>query len=292
MARFRLEHGPIPLHHQVYVDLRAALDAGEWDPGDRMPSERELAVRYGCSVITIRHALGELAREQRVKRTRGRGTYVIRQRIDRDFAGALSFAEEMQRRGFDPDTRVVTSLIEPAGDRVARALGIPLRASVVYLERLRLADGEPLLLEQVYLSAERFPGLLGFDLEHNSLYDLLAERFGVRVVRSREAIEPALLRAREARLLGRGRRTPALLVEGTAFDAEGEPVEVARSYVVGDRTRYFIERMVTRESWEQRRVVAPLGRGTGEAAPVRTPADELTTATPSGHPKMRRNRHR
>ena len=54
MARYRLELGPIPLHHQVYLDLKAALDAGEWAAGDRLPTERDLAGRYGCSLITVR----------------------------------------------------------------------------------------------------------------------------------------------------------------------------------------------------------------------------------------------
>jgi len=83
MARFRLEPGPIPLHHQVYLDLRSALDAGEWRPGDRLPTERELADRYGCSLITVRRALGDLAREERLQRTRGRGTIVIQPPIIR-----------------------------------------------------------------------------------------------------------------------------------------------------------------------------------------------------------------
>ena len=60
MARFRLVVGPVPLHHQVYLDLAAALDAGEWQPDDRLPPERELAERYGCSLITVRRALSEL----------------------------------------------------------------------------------------------------------------------------------------------------------------------------------------------------------------------------------------
>jgi GntR family transcriptional regulator len=93
MARFQLERGPIPLHHQVFRDLQSALDAGEWRPGDRMPTERELAERYGCSLITVRHALGELVREGRIERTRGRGTFVLQPRIDRDIAGTMSFAE-------------------------------------------------------------------------------------------------------------------------------------------------------------------------------------------------------
>jgi GntR family transcriptional regulator len=248
MAGYRLEAGPIPLHHQVYLDLRSMLDAGAWREGDRLPPERELAARYGCSLITVRHALGELAREGRIERTRGRGTHVLRQRIDHDFAGTLSFAEQMERHGLNAQTRVVSARLEPAGEAVAAALELSLGRPTIYLERLRMADEEPLILEQVHLSADRFPGLLENDLEHGSLYGLLAERYQTQITRIAEAIEPVVLRTREARLLNRTPRTPALLVEGTAFAQDGAPVEFARSYVAGDRTRYFVERGFSRSS--------------------------------------------
>jgi GntR family transcriptional regulator len=246
MARFRLELGPVPLHHQVYLDLISALEKGELKPGDRLPPERELAKRYGCSLITVRRALTELAREQRIERTRGRGTFVLRPRLELDFGGNQSFTDEMQMRGLDPATRLVEARPEPAGESVAIALDLAIGSPTLYLERLRLAGGEPLLLEQVHLPAERFPGLLASDLEHNSLYDVMTERYGVRIVRAREAIEPVLLRSREAHLLDQAAGRPALLIEGIAFTADGRPVEFARSYVRGDRTRYFVERVVVR----------------------------------------------
>jgi GntR family transcriptional regulator, N-acetylglucosamine utilization regulator len=246
MARFRLELGPIPLHHQIYLDLTAALDAREWRPGDRLPTERVLAEQYGCSLITIRRALGELVREGRLERTRGRGTFVLPPRIDVDFAGSLSFSEEMQTRGLDPETRLIAARPEAAGQAVAAALGLELGSPTLYLERLRSADGEPLLLEQVHLPAERFPGLLAMDLEQGSLYELLSERYGVRVSRAREALEPVLLRAREARLLARRPGSPALLIEGIATTADGTPIEFGRTFVRGDRTRYYVERVVVR----------------------------------------------
>ena len=269
MARFRLELGPVPLHHQVYLDLRAALDAGEWRPGDLLPPERQLAARYGCSLITVRRALSELAREGRLERTRGRGTTVLRPRIERDFTGTLSFAEEMQDRGLDPETRLLAARPESAGEHVAQALGIEAGSPTLYVERLRLAAGEPLLLEQVHLPAERFPGLLASDLEHGSLYDILTARYGTRISRAREALEPVLLRAREARLLDQAPRSPALLIEGIAFGADGEPVEFARSFVRGDRTRYYIERVVVRSSWQ----TAPDARDGHGPSKRRRPAD-------------------
>jgi GntR family transcriptional regulator len=249
VARFELERGPIPLHHQVLRDLAAALDAGEWKPGDRMPPERELAERYGCSLITVRHALGELVRQGRIERTRGRGTFVLAPRLDRDIAGTMSFAEEMRRRGLDPANRVITSRIEPAGESVAAVLDIADTDPIVFLERVRLGGGEPLLLEQVRLPAERFPGLLAFDFERRSLYDILAEHYGVRVVRARETVEPVVLARREALLLDLSPRSLALQIDGVAYGADGLAVEVARSFVRGDRTRYYLERDVVRASW-------------------------------------------
>jgi GntR family transcriptional regulator len=271
MARFQLERGPIPLHHQVFRDLKSALDANEWRPGERMPTERELAERYGCSLITVRHALSELVREGRIERTRGRGTFVLQPRIDRDIAGAMSFSEEMQRRGLDPTTRVVTARIEPAGEAIAGSLGVAADAPVVYLERVRLGSGEPLLLEQARLPAERFPGLLAFDLERRSLYDILSERYSTRIVRAREAVEPVVLKRREAELLDLSTRSLALQIDGVAFAADGSAVEAARSFVRGDRTRYYLERDVVRAHWldstdRMRVAVAGVGRRDGGAA--------------------------
>ncbi len=271
MARYRLELGPVPLHHQVYLDLVTALDAGEWKPGDQLPTERDLAERYGCSLITVRRALGELVREQRLERTRGRGTFVLHPRIDRDMEGHLSFTDEMRLRGMEPSTRIVASRPQSAGVAVAAALGLEPGSPILYLERLRLADGEPLLLEQVHLPAERFPGLLASDLEGGSLYDLLADRYGTRVAKARELLEPILLPAREARLLGRRRGAPALLIEGIAATADGTPVEFGRTYVRGDRTRYYVERVVVRPRWITR----------GESEGDSTVADELRPKAPA-----------
>ena len=241
MARYRLEPGPIPLHHQVYLHLRDAIEAGTWSVGDRLPPERELAEHYGCSLITVRRALADLAREERIERTRGRGTFVMAPRIVRDLTSTVSFAEEMELRGFEPRTVLLTARQEPASESVANALRVAPDAPVFFLERLRSAGDTPLLLEQVRLSAERFPDLLQADLERGSLYGFLAERHDSHVERLSETIEPVLLPAREARLLGQSRRIPALLVDGVAFDGAGRPVEVSRTFVPGRRSKFLVE---------------------------------------------------
>jgi GntR family transcriptional regulator len=269
LARFRLQLGPIPYYHQVYLDMRAMIDDGRWQSGHHVPPERELARNYGVSLITVRRALDELAREQRIERTRGRGTFVLAPRIDRNLDDPLPFSSEMRRRGMDPQTRLIAARPERASEQVAAALEIQPGSPALFIERLRVAGGEPMLLEQAYLSAERFPGLLNADFERASLYALLSEQYRTRLARARETFEPVLLRSREAQLLNVKPRTPALLVEGIAFTDEGQPVEFSHTYVRGDRTRYFVERNV-RVSPDQSRQ-HPAGRSTtSTATPVAT----------------------
>ena len=266
--------GPIPFYHQVYLDLRAMIDDSRWPVGHHVPPERELARQYGVSLITVRRALDELAREQRIERNRGRGTFVLAPRIDRDIDEPLSFSEEMHRRGLNPQTRLIAARPEKATERVAGALELEPGSPTLFVERLRVADGDPFLLEQAYLPAERFPGLLNADLETSSLYRLLSERYDTHVARSRETFEPVVLRSREAELLGLKPRTPALLVEGISFSDERIPVEYSHTFVRGDRSRYYVERTV-RVSREHSRP-RPEGRTLTTTSPI-----ALAAATPN-----------
>ena len=240
MPRGRLKPGPIPLHHQAYLDLRAALNSGEWGPGDRLPTERELAAEYGCSLITVRRALDELVREGRLERTRGRGTFVTLPPIVRDLAAPIGFTDEMRPLGLRPYAVVVTARTEPAVPAVASELQVPVGAAVHYLERVRGANGVPFLLEQAYLPAGRFPGLLDEDYTAASLYEVLERRYGCRIAWTRETIAAYVPDTREARLLDMLRPRASLRLEGTAFAAEG-PVEFGRTVVSGERARYSLE---------------------------------------------------
>lgn len=241
MVRFRLERGPVPLHHQVYLDLQAALAANEWKPGERLPTERELAERYGCSLITVRRALDELSREGRLERTRGRGTFVTEPPILRDIAGQAGFADEVRAFGYEPYAVVVTARVERASPVVAAALGIPVDAPVYYLERVRGADNVPLLLEQVRLPADRLPSLLDHDYTVESLWDVLENAYDLRIGRRQETLSAVVPSAQESRLLGLRTRRPSIQLEGTAFTTGGEPVEYSRTVVSPERARYFVE---------------------------------------------------
>ena len=178
----------------------------------------------------------------------GRGTFVLKPRIERDFADTLSFTEEMQRRGLDPETRLVAARPEPAGEVVAGALDLEVGSPTSTWSGCGSPRASRCCSNRSTCRPSGFPASWPRDLEHDSLYDLLTERYGTHIARAREALEPVLLRTREARLLDQPPRTPALVIEGVAFDEDGDPIEFGRTFVRGDRTRYYVERIVVRSN--------------------------------------------
>lgn len=240
-ARFQPTPGPMPLYYQVYLHLRGMLDDELLKAADRLPGERELCEFYGCSLITMRRALDELTRERRLVRMRGRGTFVTEPPLERNLALLDSFTQEMHERGRAPATRVLEARSGTAAPAEAAALHLEPGDPTIVLERLRLVDDQPLVLEEVHLSAARFPGLLDQDLENDSLYELLAMRYETRLEYAQETIEAVALSSREAALLGDKRGRPALLLLLVAFDQDGRPVEYCRSLVRGDRARYHVD---------------------------------------------------
>jgi GntR family transcriptional regulator len=233
--------GLVPLHHQVYSALRNALDIGQWKPGEQLPTEKALAEAHGCSLITVRRALDELVRERRITRIRGKGTFALRPPLDRELTALTSFTDEMNARGLDSYSTVVTARVEPASPVAAQHLNLPPGSPVYRIERIRHVDNSPLLLEDVLLPAGPFPHLLEQDLVRGSLYDILAAKYGVELARGDETLEPALPTAREAKLLEQPQKQPVLLLELVSFTADDIPVEYCRSLVRGDRARYRLD---------------------------------------------------
>ena len=257
---YSLERSPVPLYHQVYLHLVDALGHGVWARGDQIPTERDLAASFGCSLITIRRALDELVREGRLERTRGRGTFVTEPPIARNILGPVGFADELRSLGFEPYSVVVTARLEEATPVVANALALPPRSAVYYLERVRGADGQPLVLEQVRLPAALVPGLIDRDLGREaSLWDTLRDVYQRPVERYREMLSAVIPSAREAELLGLRTRRPAVQFEGVAFTVDDVPIEHSRTVVSPERARYYVEPSGTRV-----RLVEPIGNESDE----------------------------
>ncbi len=226
-----------PAWAQIEEVLARRIETRELVPGDRLPPERELAEQLQVSRMTVRQALGALAARGLIERGVGRGTFVrAPSRVEHDLTGVLGFTEQLGRLGMTAGARVLSARELPAPDDVAAALGAD---HALRIERLRSADGRPLLLEDSWLPAARFPGLLDHDLT-GSLYVLMRDGYGLDPVSAVERLEPIVARAHEARALAVPEGAPLMLVERLARAADGTAVEFARDRHRGDRARFVI----------------------------------------------------
>jgi GntR family transcriptional regulator len=228
----------VPLYHQIKENLQDLIESGELKPGTMLPSERELAEHYAVSRLTVRQAISELVREGLLIRQHGVGTFVAPPKLNQAQPMALSFTQRMIQAGRIPTSRVLACEIVPASRGVARRLQIEPDTPVVRLSRLRLANGQPVMLETTHLPAERFPGLEKENFRTQSLYAILSTRYGVIIAEAEQTLEPVALSSYEAAQLGASEGAPAMLVEVVAFSQEGWPVEYSRAIVRGDTSRY------------------------------------------------------
>jgi GntR family transcriptional regulator len=225
----------VPKYYRLKQELRQEI--GQLSPGMGIATERVLSERFGVSRTTVRQALQELAVEGLLQRFQGRGTFVAPPKLTQTLQ-LTSYTEDIAATGRRPASRLLdAAIVRPSAD-VAERLRLPKTASVQRLERLRLADDEPMAVEAVYLDAERFHGIAAAMDGGTSLYKVLQETYGVSLVKAEETIETVLASPPEASLLDTGTGLPLLLLTRTSWDEQGRPVEYVRSLYRGDRYRF------------------------------------------------------
>jgi GntR family transcriptional regulator len=210
-------------HVQVREYVRMLIDGAE--PGSPAPSERELVQHFGVARMTVRQALDALVGEGLLERVPGRGTFVARRAGDLD-RRLLSYTEEMRRRNMVPGARTLLARMEAAGPGVARALEIDEGDKVVHWQRLRLADGSPMCLEDAYLADSTVP------------YDELRRR-DLLPTWGEDSIDSARAGEEESEVLGIAPGDPVLRVARRAF-AGNIAAEVSRSTYRADRFTLWV----------------------------------------------------
>jgi GntR family transcriptional regulator len=208
--------------------------------GDAIPSERQLGTDLGVSRLTVRAALDQLVREGYLVRRRGAGTFIAEPKVAKGI-DISSFSDDMRARGLTPGSRTLDLRTIPAGARLGRILHVSPSEPVLSIKRLRLADGEPMAIEQLHVRASLVPGLTGEDLETNSFYDLLSSRYEIAIVGGTQTVEPTVTNEEESDALGVPLHSPALLFERVTRSADGDVVEFTGSTYRGDRYRLVTE---------------------------------------------------
>lgn len=224
----------LPLWAQVLADLRRRLVRGEFE--SHFPGDEELKAQYGVSRHTVREAVRQLQAEGVVERGRGRGTFVRERLIEQPMGSFYSLFRSVEAQGF-VQRSIVRRLAERRDEQAASVLGCAPDEPLVYLERLRLADGEPIVLDWSWLPARLARPLLQVDFTRTALYRELHVRCGVRANAGWERLTPVLPTPEQCALLALPDSVPAMAVERLTL-RDTTPVEWRHGLVRADRFAY------------------------------------------------------
>lgn len=231
----------LPLHQQIYETLRSKIQQGVWKVGDTFTTELDLMAEYRVSRATIRQVMERLVSEGLIYRQQGKGTFVAEPTLEQGLTRIISFTEDMRRRGLIPETQILSKAIIPANEDVARALRIETGAEVAYLKRLRLANNEPMCIEESYLDYKICPNIFAFDFSIQPLREILDKNYSVRIIRALQKIHAVVAPHDTARLLKINSPSALLFIERTSFNELDKPVEFLRLYFRGDRYSLYNE---------------------------------------------------
>ncbi|MEO8675571.1 MAG: GntR family transcriptional regulator [Casimicrobiaceae bacterium] len=230
-----------PLYLQIKALLERSLDAGEWRPGGAIPSEHELAGRFGVSQGTVRKAIAALAAGNLVVRRQGKGTFVATHTEEQ--SSSFRFLRIRRNDGIDeyPGSRLVDVRRGKATAEVARLLDLQSGEGVILLRRILEYGGAPVVLDDITLPAGLFKGLTKarFEAYRGSMYGFFETQFGVRMLNAEEKLRAVAATVTSARLLGVAPGTPLLAVDRVTRTYGERPVEWRRGLCVTGRHHYF-----------------------------------------------------
>ena len=231
-------HSPIPLYHQIHLDLRQMIQRGVIPPGGMLPPELEICQAYNVGRQTVRQALARLVDEDLVERFAGRGTFVRAQPSHTQFFLDRSFSQQMREMGRVPHSRVLVTQTGTVDPNLSPAMQEYGGALCLTLERLRLGDGEPICQQISSILTANCPGIENQDFENQSLYEVLATRYHLAINRIDHVVRAVAADEYRADLLKVSPGDPLLFVGTTTYLDDGQVIEYSTSYYRADRFEY------------------------------------------------------
>lgn len=231
----------VPLYQQLEGELTRRIQAMEWRPGQRIPSENELHRVYGLSRMTVRNVVTKLVNDGLVRRVPGKGTFVTEDKIAALSPAYLGIREQLEAMGLALTTHLVSLNQIEAPPEVRKALQLSDRDGVHAIVRMRAVDGSPISLHRSYVPTLMAPGLENFDLVTEQLCVVLDESFGIRMSRAEEELEAVPSIGQDATELKTEPGAAVLALRDVLFDQHGRPFEYSHITFRGDRMRLKFE---------------------------------------------------
>lgn len=232
----------LPRYQRVAETIRDAVTRHEWRPGDRLPSELDLARRFQVAPGTVRQAITQLVDEGLLDRRHGKGTFIRKPSFESSLFRFFRFREEGGSRRI-PESRILHRERRRAPSAIADALHLPPDANVISISRLRLLNEEPILAEEIWVPYDRFLGILDIPAEDLGplLYPVYEQLCGEVVARAEESLTVEIAAEEHERLLHLEPSTPVIVIERLAYGYDGRPLEWRRSRGRADGFQYHVD---------------------------------------------------
>lgn len=234
------ESADVPLYMQLAAYLRIQIQNGVLQPGDMMIAENSICDILKVSRTTVRQSMNQLVEEGLLVRYRGKGTFVADFKIKRNMNHLYNFTEDMKAIGTKPVSKVIRAeVLEKCPDDIADILQLPTsKTPVFYLERLRLANQEPILWECTYIPYYLCNKIETFDFNKKSLYQVLNETYRLDMYHAKESLDAVILSKREASLLECSSKTAGYKITRISYLDSGFIFEYTTSVTRGDKCTY------------------------------------------------------
>ena len=233
---------PVPFYYQLRQLLERSVTSGALAFGDQVPTEAALCERYDVSRTVVRQALSDLERQGLLIRIKGKGTFVAEPKLTELVAQSLtSLHEDLAARGQRLETRVLRLEVEPVSPHVAQMLRLPESEQIVLLERLRLLNGEPLVVTTAHMPFSLCAPILELDMADRSLFETYERELGFKLHRGTRAIESRAAGRDIAQHLGIKEGAPVLTFTGVTYLEDDRPIEYFVGIHRGDRSRFEVE---------------------------------------------------
>jgi GntR family transcriptional regulator len=231
-------HSPVPLYHQIYLDLKNMIQTGRIPPDAILPPELQLCRAYKVGRHTMRMAISGLVDDGLVERFPGRGTFVknLSQRLN--FYLDRSFSQQMREMGYAPHSKLLKMRLGIVDEASPRALQKVVGAACLRLERLRFGDNVPISIQLTTLLTEKCAGIELHDFANESLYEVLAREYHLPIVQIQHVVRAVASTPQQAELLDVSIGVPLLFVGTTAFLENREIIECSESYYRADLYEY------------------------------------------------------
>jgi len=229
-----------PLYEQIKSVITDSLIAGEWKPGESIPSEMELAARYGVSQGTVRKAIDALAKENIVVRRQGKGTFVSTHKEQNSKLRFLRLTSADGSKELLENELLECKRIKVNAE-ISKSTGLKIGTAIIEIKRLLTFSQRPVILDYIIVQAKSFKGLNATKIKENngSLYSMYETLYGVPMVRAEEKLSAVMATKEQADLLNIEPGFPLLSIDRVAYTYGDKPMEWRLGLCVTDEQHYM-----------------------------------------------------